>query len=155
VQLAFLRTALVYRLHWITTAQLLDATAVGQFTPGPVFTTATFIGYILGGPLGALSATVAIFVPAFVLVGISGPLVPKLRAVPTISGFMDGVNSASVALMAAVTIQLARAAIIDMTTALIACAAGVLLIRLRVNSAWLVLGGAITGLALTAAGYRR
>jgi chromate transporter len=150
VLLAFLRSVLVDHLHWLTTGQLLDATAVGQFTPGPVFTTATFIGYVVAGPWGALAATLGIFLPAFALVAVSGPLVHRLRSAPTIAGFLDGVNAASVALMVLVTLQLARAAIVDIPTAAIASASAVLLIRFRINSAWLVLAGAAAGFAFAA-----
>lgn len=145
VLLAFLRADLVDRLHWLTEAQLLDAVAVGQFTPGPVFTTATFIGYVLKGGAGAVAATLGIFLPAFFFVAVSGPLVPRLRASRTAGAFLDGVNVASLALMAIVTLQLARAAVIDVPTALLAIAGALLLIRYQVSSAWLVLGGAVAG----------
>lgn len=144
VLLAFLRADLVTRLHWLTSAQLLDAVAVGQFTPGPVFTTATFIGYVLAGPAGAVAATLGIFLPAFAFVALSGPLVPRLRRSPAAGAFLDGVNAASLALMAFVTWQLARAALVDgITVGLVVSA--VLLLRFRVNSVWLVLGGAVVG----------
>ena len=149
VLLAFLRSALVEHLHWLTVSQLLDATAVGQFTPGPVFTTATFIGYLVAGPAGAVVATIGIFLPAFVLVGISGKLAANVRSIPILSGFMDGVNASSVALMASVTLQLARAAIVDVPTVAIALVAAVLLIRFQVNSAWIVLGGALIGFGMS------
>jgi chromate transporter len=152
VLLAFLRTDLVARLHWLTEAQLLDAVAVGQVTPGPVFTTATFIGFILGGPAGGVVATVGIFLPGFLLVTATAPLVPRLRASPVAGGFLDGVNVGSVALIAVVSWQLGRAAIIDLTTALLAAVSLVVLFRYRWNSAWLVLGGALVGLAASALG---
>jgi len=148
VLLAFLRADLVTRLHWLTSAQLLDAVAVGQFTPGPVFTTATFIGYVLAGPWGALVATVGMFLPAFVLVAVSGPLVPRIRHSPTAAAFLDGVNVAALALMAFVTWQLDRAALVDGVTVALAVAAAGVLFRFRINSAWLVLGGALVGLLL-------
>jgi chromate transporter len=148
VLLAFLREDLVARLHWLTEGQLIDAVAVGQFTPGPVFTTATFIGYLLSGFPGAVAATVGIFAPAFVLVAISGFIVPRLRRSPAAGTFLDGVNVASLALMAAVTWDLGRAAVIDVPTALLALLSAVLLLRWRLNSAWLVLGGGLAGLAL-------
>ncbi len=151
VLLAFLRADLVQRLHWLTEAQLIDAIAAGQVTPGPVFTTATFIGYVLSGPAGALVATAGIFLPAFVFVAASGPLVPRLRGSRLAGGFLDGVNVASLALMAVVTAQLARAAIVDVTSATVALVAAVALLRFRVNSTWLVLGGAAVGLALNLA----
>jgi chromate transporter len=148
VLLAFLRADLVDRLHWLTESQLLDAVAVGQVTPGPVFTTATFIGYILGGPSAAAVATLGIFLPAFVFVALSGPLVPRLRRSKTAGAVLDGVNAASLALMAAVTVHLARAAIVDVPTAVLATLGAVILIRYKPNSGWLVLGGALVGSAL-------
>jgi chromate transporter len=150
VLLAFLRADLVDRWRWLTEAQLLDAVAVGQMTPGPVFTTATFIGYVLGGLPGATLATLGIFLPAFVFVAATGPLVPRLRRSPTAGAFLDGVNVASLALLVAVTWYLGRAALVDVPTALLAAAAAVLLVRYRVNSAWLVLGGGLVGLAVRA-----
>jgi chromate transporter len=149
VLVAFLRADLVERLGWLTERQLLDAVAIGQVTPGPVFTTATFIGYILAGVPGAVVATIAIFLPAFVFVAASGRLVRRIRASPTAGAALDGVNVASLALMAVVTIQLARTALVDPLTIALALASAVLLIRYRVNSAWLVLGGAAVGLART------
>lgn len=147
VLLAFLRADLVERWGWLTENQLLDAIAVGQFTPGPVFTTATFIGYLLGGTTGALVATAGIFLPAFVFVALSGPLIPRIRRSRVAGAFLDGVNVASLALMGVVTWQLGRSALVDWLTALLAAGAAVLLLRWRVNSAWLVLGGAVVGLA--------
>ncbi len=148
--LAFLRADLVERWHWLTEAQLLDAIAVSQVTPGPLSTAATFIGYVLAGPWGALLATIAIFLPGFVLVAASGRLVPRLRQSPVASAFLDGVNVAALALMAAVSLQLGHAALLDWTTIGIAAVSAVLLLRFRVNSAWLVLGGAVAGLAASA-----
>ena len=145
VLLAFLRADLVERWHWLTESQLLDAIAVGQFTPGPVFTTATFIGYVLHGSTGALVATCGIFLPAFFFVAISGPLIPRLRASPLAGAFLDAVNVASLALMAVVTWQLGRAALVDWFTIAMAVASAVLLLRYKLNSAWLVLGGALFG----------
>jgi chromate transporter len=152
VLLAFLRADLVQRLHWLSESQLLDAVAVGQVTPGPVFTTATFVGYVLAGPIGASVATVGIFLPAFLFVAASGPLVPWLRASPTAGAVLDGVNVASLALMAVVAVQLGRAAIVDPTTAILALLSGALLLRYRVSSAWLVLAGAVIGLAVARLG---
>jgi len=146
VLLAFLRADLVDRWHWLTDQQLLDAIAIGQFTPGPVFTTATFVGYVVAGSSGAILATIGIFLPAFVFVLISSPFIPKLRRSPWASGFLDGVNVASLGLMAAVTWQLGRAAVIDWFTAVLALISAVLVFRLKINSAWLVLGGGIIGL---------
>lgn len=148
VLLAFLRTDLVERFGWLTSGQLLDAIAIGQITPGPVFTTATFIGYLLGGPPGAVVATIGIFLPAFVFVALSGALVPRLRRSPTAAAFLDGVIAASLALMAVVTWQLARAAVVDLPTALVAGVSALLLLRYRINSSWLVLAGAVVGLGL-------
>jgi chromate transporter len=146
VLLAFLRADLVERWGWISESVLLDAIAVGQVTPGPVFTTATFIGFVLGGGTGALAATLGIFLPAFFFVAISGPLIPRLRRSAQAAAFLDAVNCASLALMAVVTWQLARSAIVDVTTLLIAIASAAVLLRYRINSAWLVLGGAAAGL---------
>ena len=145
VLLAFLRADLVERHHWLTEAQLLDAVAVGQITPGPVFTTATFIGYLLGATPGAAVATLGIFLPAFVFVAASGPLVPKLRSSPLAAALLDGVNAGSLGLMAAVTWQLQRAAIQDLATAMLAVASAGLLLGTRAGSTWLVVGGAVAG----------
>jgi chromate transporter len=147
VLLAFLRADLVDRTHWLTEAQLVDAVAVGQFTPGPVFTTATFIGYVIAGWPGAAAATVGVFLPSFVLVALSGPLIPRLRSSKTAAAFLDGVNATSVALMAVVAAELALAAIVDVVTLALAVASGVVLFRWKVNSAWLVLAGAAVGAA--------
>ena len=146
VLLAFLRADLVERWHWLTEAQLLDAIAVGQITPGPVFTTATFIGYLLGGVPASLAATIGIFLPAFFFVALSAPYIPKLRASRAAGAFLDGVNVASLALMSVVTWHLGRDALHDAFTVASALVAAVLLFRFRVNSAWLVLGGAAAGL---------
>lgn len=154
VLLAFLRADLVVRWHWLTAAQLLDATAVGQVTPGPLFTTATFIGYELAGPWGAVVATIGIFLPGFCFVALSGPLVPHLRRSAVVGAFLDGVNVAALSLMAAVTWQLGRAAIRDVFTGGLALAGAVLLLRFRVNPTWLVLGGALLGLLVSVAGRR-
>lgn len=145
VLLAFLRADLVERWRWLTDRQLLDAIAIGQFTPGPVFTTATFIGYVIAGTPGALLATLGIFLPAFVFVALSSPLIPKLRRSPWAAGFLDGVNAASLGLMAVVTWQLGRAAIVDGLTAVLAVLAAALVFTTKMNSAWLVLGGGIAG----------
>jgi chromate transporter len=148
VLLAFLRADLVEHRHWLTNSQLLDAVAIGQITPGPLFSTATFIGYLLGGAAGAVVATVGIFLPSFVFVALSGPLVPRLRRSPAAAAFLDGVNVGALALMAVVAVVLARAAIVDAWTALLAVASAVLLLRWRVNSAWLVAAGALVGLCV-------
>ena len=150
VLLAFLRADLVQRLHWLTEQQLLDAVAVGQVTPGPLFTTATFIGYVVAGGAGAVVATIGIFLPAFVFVAASGPLVPRLRRSPTAGAVLDGVNVASLALMAVVTWQLGRAALVDWPSAALALISALLLLHYRVNSAWLVLLGGLVGVLLKA-----
>ncbi len=145
VLLAFLRADLVVRFGWLTDQQLLNAVAIGQVTPGPVFTTATFIGFLLGGLPGALLATVAIFLPSFVFVALSKPLIPRIRHSPWLNSLLDGVNVAAVGLMAAVTWPLARASLTDSLTVAIAVVALVLLIRLKLNSTWLIAAGAILG----------
>lgn len=146
VLLAFLRADLVERLHWLTDSQLIDAIAVGQVTPGPVFTTATYIGYVLAGPSGALVATLGIFLPAFIFVAASGPLVPRLRASKAASAFLDGVNVASLALMAVVTVELGATALVDGVSVALALVSAALLLKFRLNSTWLVLGGGLVGL---------
>lgn len=143
VLLAFLRNDLVVNLGWLTDQQLLDAVAVGQFTPGPVFTTATFVGYVLGDFPGAVLATLGIFLPSFIFVAAISPLIPRLRDSALVASILDGVNVAALGLMAAVTWELGQAAVVDWLTALLAIVAAVLLFRFRLNSAWLVLGGAI------------
>src|ERR1022692_2305988 len=150
VLLAFLRAEFIGHLHWLTEKQLIDAVAVGQFTPGPVFTTATFIGYLVAGIPGAVVATLGIFLPGFLLVAISGPLIPKLRRSPMAGAILDGVVAGSLALMAVVAWQLGRAAIVDWLTALIFVASAVALLRFRLNSAWLIGGAALIGLMVKA-----
>ncbi len=146
VLLAFLRADLVERWGWLSESQLLDAIAVGQLTPGPVFTTATFIGYILGGGIGATLATVGIFLPAFFFVALSARFVMKLRKSRVAAGLLDGVNVASLALMAVVTLQISQSALVDPLTVGLAFATAIVLFRFQVNSAWLVLAGAGAGL---------
>lgn len=146
VLLSFLRAELVERLGWLSEAQIIDATVVGQITPGPVFTTATFVGYVLRGPSGALVATLGIFLPAFVFVALSGPLVPRLRASRTAAALLDGINVASLALMMVVTTQLARAALVDWVTVALGLASAYLLVTKRVGSTWLLLAGAVIGI---------
>lgn len=147
VLLAFLRADFVERLGWLTEQQLLDAVAIGQVTPGPVFTTATFIGYVLAGPVGALVATIGIFLPAFVFVAVSGPLVPRIRRSATAGAMLDGVNVASFALMAVVSWQLGRSAIVDELTIALAGLSLMALVWSKVNSAWLMGVGALLGWA--------
>jgi chromate transporter len=146
VLLAFLRADLVEHLHWLTQRQLLDAVSVGQFTPGPVFTTATFIGYLVGGLGGAIAATAGIFLPAFVLSGVVYTLLPRIRRSPWAAAFLEGVTICGLGLMAGVAVQFGRAAIVDVPTAAIAVVAFAVLRRFEPNSAWLVLGGAIAGI---------
>lgn len=146
VLLAFLRTDFVEWLGWLTNQQLLDAVAIGQFTPGPVFTTATFIGYLVADVPGAALATLGIFLPSFIFVLLVNPLIPRLRASQVFSLLLDSVNVVSLGLMAGVTVQLGREALIDPLTVALALAAGGLLIRFKVNSTWLILGGGLAGL---------
>jgi chromate transporter len=147
VLLAFLRADLVDRLGWLTEAQLLDAVAVGQVTPGPVFTTATFVGYLVGRGPGAAAATLGIFLPGFVLVAMIRPLVARVRRSPVAGAFLDGVNVASLALMAVVGVQIGRAALVDGITAALAVASAALLVRFKVSPTWLLLAGGMVGLA--------
>jgi chromate transporter len=148
VLLAFLQTEFVERLHWLTDKQLIDAVAVGQFTPGPLFTTATFIGYVVAGWIGAVVATVGIFVPGFVLVAVSGPLIPRLRKSEVAAAALDGVVAGSLALMAVVTWQLGKASIVDRTALVVFGLSLIALLRFRVNSAWLIAGAAVVGWGL-------
>src|SRR5208283_1518676 len=152
VLLAVLRADLVAKLHWLSDAQLLDAIAVSQATPGPFFTVATFIGYILAGWRGAALATLGMFLPAFVYVGVTARFLPNLRKSPVASAFLDGVNAAAVALMAFVGWQFARASLVNVPAMVLAIASAVLVFRYKVNSAWLVLGGALAGIVLHALG---
>jgi chromate transporter len=145
VLLSFLRAELVEARGWVTPSQLIDAVAVGQFTPGPLFTTATFIGYLIAGMPGAAAATVGIFLPAFVLVAISGPLVPRLRRSASAGAFLDGVNAASWAFIVVVVVELAREAIVDGPTLLLALGTAGVLLFTRVNSAWCIAAGAVLG----------
>ena len=147
VLLAFLQRDLVERNQWLTSQQLLDAVAIGQFTPGPVFTTATFIGYLLAGNAGAIAGTIGIFLPSFVLVWVVNPWVTKLRQSPWASGFLDGLNVASLGLMAGVTYTLGRAALVDWLTIILAVLSAIAVFRFKINSAWLVLTGGAVGLA--------
>ena len=152
VLLAFLQRDLVERWEWLSSQQLLDAIAIGQVTPGPVFTTATFVGYLLAGSAGAIAGTIGIFLPAFVLVGAVGPLLPKFRKSPWVRGFLDGVNAGSLGLMAVVTYTLARTAVVDGWTIALALLSAIALFRFRVSSAWLVLAGGAIGLLLQGLG---
>ncbi len=146
VLLAFLEGDFVNNYGWLTEDQLIDGVAIGQFTPGPVFTTATFVGYVSGGFTGAVLATLGIFIPAFIFVALIRPVVMRVRDRAWTGALLDGVNAAALGLMAAVTIELAEAALVDIVTILLAALALVALIRFKVNSAWLVIGGAVVGL---------
>lgn len=148
----FLRADFVDRLGWLTEQQLLDAVAAGQVTPGPFLSTATFIGYILGSWPGALLATIAISLPSFVFVALTGPLIPRLRQRVWTAALLDGVSVGALALMAGVTWQLGRTAIVDTPTAVLAVAGAILLLMLRVNPAWLVLLGAASGFVIKVVG---
>lgn len=147
VLLSFLRADFVDRLRWLTDQQLIDAVAVGQFTPGPVFTTATFIGYLVGGTSGAVTATVAIFLPSFLFVAIAFPLLGWLRRSAAAGALLDGVNVAALGLMAAVSWELGRTAISDWFSAALVVITAVVLLRFKINSAWLVAGGALAGVS--------
>jgi chromate transporter len=153
VLLPVLRADLVVRLHWLTDAQLLDAVAVSQATPGPFFTVATFIGFLLAGWKGAALATLGMFLPAFVFVGITSGFLPKLRKSPLAGSFLDGVNAAAVALMAFVGWQFARAALVNLPAFALAVISAILVFRYKLNSTWLVLGGAAAGIALRVLGW--
>jgi chromate transporter len=145
VLFAFLRADFVVRLGWLTDQQLVDAIAVGQVTPGPLFTSATFIGYLLGGVTGALLATLGIFLPSFFFVAISNPLIPRLRNSAWMSGLLDGVNVSALGLMGAVSLQLGRASLIDALAVAVFLVSLLLLLRFKFNPTWLVLGGALVG----------
>lgn len=149
VLLAFLRGDFVDRLGWITEQQLIDAVSIGQVTPGPVFTTATFIGYVVAGLPGAFLATVAIFLPSFLFVGLLTRLTDWLRAAPWTSVMLDGVNATALALMAGVALQMAGTAIVDPPTAAIAAVTLLLMWRTRWNSAWFIGAGALIGIGHT------
>ncbi len=146
VLLAFLRADFVTNLGWLTDRQLIDAIAIGQVTPGPVSSTATFIGYLLGGVPGALLATAAIFLPSFVFVALSSPLLPRIRKSPLATAFLNGVTAASIGLMVGVTLQLGQSALVDPITVLVLLVSLVLLFRFHLNSTWLIGGGALAGL---------
>jgi chromate transporter len=148
VLLAFLKADLVDRLHWITNQQLLDAITAGQITPGPVFATATFIGYLLRGWAGAAVATVAIFLPSFFMAGFVGALAERIRKSRLAAAFLDGVNAAAVALMAEITLVLGKSTLIDGWTWTLVVVSAVILIRFRVNATWLILSGAVLGILL-------
>jgi chromate transporter len=148
VLLAFLQADLVERLHWITARQLLDAVTAGQLTPGPVFATATFLGYLLRGWSGAVVATVAIFLPSFFMAGVVGVMAERIRGSRLAGAFLDGVNAAAVALMASVALPLGRASLIDGWTCALAGVSAFLLIRFKINATWLILASAGLGLLI-------
>jgi chromate transporter len=145
VLLAFLQAEFVDTFNAITSQQLLDAVAVGQFTPGPVFTTATFIGYLIQGFPGAIAATLGIFIPSFLVVAILNPFIPRMRASKVFSGLLDGVNIASLGLMLVVTLRLGAASIIDPLTAVLFAVAFLIIMKFRINSAWLIIAGGLIG----------
>jgi chromate transporter len=148
VLLAFLRADFVLRLGWLTDQQLLDAVAIGQVTPGPLFTAATFIGYLLGGLPGALLATLGIFLPSFIFVAISNPLIPRIRDSAWASSLLDGVNASALGLMAAVTVQLGASSLVDAFTVVAALVSLFLLLRYKINTTWLIAAGATAGYVL-------
>ena len=145
VLIAFLRADFVERLGWLTEQQLIDAIAIGQITPGPLFTSATFIGYLFGGVPAALAATLGIFLPSYIFVAISNPIIPKLRGSPWAGSLLDGVIVASLGLMAAVTFQLGQASLVDLPTLIVSALSAFLLFRYKVNTTWLIMGGALFG----------
>ena len=147
VLVAFLEGDLVGSYGWLTQGQLLDAIAIGQFTPGPVLSTATFVGYLIEGVPGALVATLGIFLPSFVFVGLLNPLVPKLRESAWLSAFLDAVNAAAVALMAAVTLELGMAVLVEPAALVIFALAALAVLRFKLSTVWIVLGGALLGYA--------
>lgn len=150
VLVAYVQAEFVDKLHWLTQQQLLDAVAVGQFTPGPLFSTATFIGYQIGGLWGAVVSTIGIFLPAFFLVLLLNPYVPKLRKSKVMGAFLDGVNIGAIGVMAAVTVELSRNVLVDWKTWLIALASVLLIfVFKKLNTTWIVLGSAVTGYVLS------
>jgi chromate transporter len=152
VLVSFLRGDLVINRAWITEQELIDAVAAGQATPGPVFTTATFIGYLLHGPAGAALATLGIFLPSFVFVAITSPFIPKMRASPLLGGFLDGANAGAIGLMAAVLVTLARLALSGWPAWVIGVTGAALAFLTRINPTWILLGGAAAGLLVSGAG---
>ncbi|MGQ9492212.1 MAG: chromate efflux transporter [Anaerolineae bacterium] len=146
VLFAFIQRDVVIRYAWLTQQQLLDAIAVGQITPGPVSSAATFIGYLVAGVPGAIVATLGMFLPSFVIVSLTGPWIPQLRESPLAQAFLKGVNAAVVALILSVGLTLLRAAIVDIWTVLALLVGVAILLRFRVDTTWLVLGGMMLGL---------
>ncbi len=149
VLFAFINSEFVTHLGWLTHQKLLDAIAVGQITPGPVFSSAAFIGYLMGGWQSALLATLAIFLPAFIFVALASRILPSIRKTWWAGALLDGVNVSALGLMAAVTYQLGRAAIIDWFTIALTIVTLIIVLKVKINSTWLILGGALLG-----AGYK-
>ena len=147
VLFAFLEGGLVHDLGLLTSVQLMDAVAVGQFTPGPVLSTATFIGYLIAGPAGAVVATVGIFLPSFVFVAAVNPVIAKLRASRLMAAFLDAVNVSAVGLMGAMLVRLAESALVDEFSWWMAGAGLVVMLSQRISPGWLIIAGAITGYA--------
>jgi len=147
VLFAFIQRDVVTGYGWLTLQQLLDAIAVGQMTPGPVLSSATFIGYLVAGVPGAVISTIAVFFPSFVIVALIGPWIPRLRQSPIAQAFLRGVNAAVVALILSVSLALFRSAVVDVWTAIVVVVGLVALLRFKVNTLWLVMGGAVVGLA--------
>ena len=145
VLLAFLRSEFVVRLGWLTNQEVLDAVVAGQITPGPVFSSATFVGYLVGGWPSALLATLGIFLPSFLFVGLLSRILPYVRKSPWAATFLDGVNAASLGLMAGVTVQLSRTAILDVFTIVLLLVTLIVIFRLKVNPIWLIIGGGLMG----------
>ncbi|WP_422355457.1 chromate efflux transporter [Roseivirga pacifica] len=150
VLVAYLDGELVEKLGWLTRQELLDAIAIGQFTPGPVLSTATFIGYQVNGVWGAMAATAGIFLPSFFFVLLLNPIVPKLRNSKLAAGFLDAVNIAAVGIMVAVTFNLCQNILVDWKTALIAILSTIVTFKFKkVSALWIVIGGAVLGFVLT------
>lgn len=145
VLIALLRAGLVTERGWLTENELLDAVAIGQFTPGPVLSTATFIGYLIEGPAGAIAATLAIFLPSFLFVRASAPYIPRLRASKLFSGLLDGASAASLGLLVAATLVLARGALVNWPAFVILAAALPVAMKPQINATWIVVGGAVLG----------
>jgi chromate transporter len=146
VLFAFIQRDVVNNYGWLTQQQLIDAIAVGQMTPGPVLSTATFIGFLVSGWHGAIIATIAVFLPSFIIIILIGPIIPRLRKSPTAQAFLKGVNAGVVALILTVSLTLFKSAIIDLWTILIMIVGLFVLLRFKIDSFWLVLGGALIGL---------
>ncbi len=153
VLIALLRAGLVTERGWLTENELLDAVAIGQFTPGPVLSTATFIGYLIEGPMGAIAATLAIFLPSFIFVWASAPYIPKLRSSRLFSGLLDGASAASLGLLAAATFVLARGALVNWPALVILVVALPAAMQPKLNATWIVVGGALAGILVKIIGF--